>query len=188
MPSERLRAFIVFPSSRRSRPCRCSGCRACGRLESKGAQRPDRGNSRQNAWRRAPVFGRRGDASRGGRPAGARLGGDRDPQQEKRSRRRHLHRGPQHQLHQRLHLPLPVLRVLPALLEGPRRLRSHVRPDRRKDPRDDRPRRNGRAAAGRRARRAALLLLRGDVPVHSEELSVDPSARALGPKSTFSRR
>ncbi len=66
----------------------------------------------------------------------------------------HLQHRPQHQLHERLHGGLRLLRVLPQA-EGRRRLRARARRAAAKDPGDGRPGRRSDSDAGRPASRAS---------------------------------
>ena len=112
----------------RSRRPRCSTSPA-----PHGAPRP-----RLGRWRRGRGPGRRGARPGGGRggdrdalqrprPRGAHGGrGGRRPAPPGRRRRRDLRAQPQHQLHERLHVQVPLLRLLqgPALAQPARRART----------------------------------------------------------------
>ena len=81
----------------------------------------------------------------------------------------HLQHRPQHQLHQRLHGGLRLLRVLP---QGRRHRSLRARPRRpaREDPRDRRPRRRPDPDAGRAASPPQARVVRGAAPRHQGAL------------------
>ena len=137
--------------------------------------------------RRAPL-GRRVTAMlERGRADRARRRRRPPPPRAQPRRRRHLHRRPQHQLHQRLRHRLPLLRVLPQ----PRRHDEGYVLSRedagREDPRDRRRRRRADPLAGRAQPRAAAQLVRGSLPPHEGDLS-DQAARALARGDPLPRR
>ncbi len=92
--------------------------------------------------------------------------------------RGHVHRRPEHQLHERLRHGLRLLRLLPPPGRHARGLRPAQARDLQEDRGDARARRHGPADAGRPPPRPRHRLVRGPVPVHQGALP-DPPARAL---------
>ena len=149
--------------SARARPCRDAAALDRRPARVRGGRRP------------AQLRGR--DAPRA-RRAAARPGpgSRRAAQGAAPGRSRHVHRRPQHQLHQRVHDLVPLLRVLPA--GRPRRgLRAHARAAHREDQRDGRGRRHPDPAAGRAQSGAAPRVVRGSVPLDEGDVP-DQAARA----------
>ena len=140
-----------------------------------------RAGARAQRARRRSRRGRRRGAAVGARPRGraARRGGRRAPRRALR-RPRHLRRLPEHQLHERLLLPLRVLRVL----EGPAR-RQPARP------RLPARRRRGRAPLPSRpgTRGATEVCLQGGIhpgftrPWYLELLRADQGGAAATPRA-----
>ena len=99
-------------------------------------------------------------------------------QPQGRPRRGHVHRRPEHQLHQRLRHRLRLLRLLPAPRRPARGLRPAEAGDLQEDRGDAGDRRHRRADAGRPPPRPRHRLVRGPVPLDQGALP-DPPARAL---------
>ena len=136
----------------------------------------DRGRRpRARARRRAHQRRRRRHAPAVARPRGGRARGERDPQPQDRPESRHVHRRPEHQLHERLRHRLRLLRVLPQPRRHARGLPAAEACDLQEDRGDARDRRYRCAHAGRPSPRSRDRVLRGPVQLDQEPLH-DPPA------------
>src|SRR5439155_688265 len=101
-------------------------------------------------------------------------------------KRRHLHRRPEHQLHQRVRRGLQVLRVLPAA-QAPRGVRALVRGDRPEDRRGEGPGRRPDPDAGRPQPLHPVPVVPRPVALH-QAAPPDPHPRLLAVRDRLLRR
>ena len=119
-------------------------------------------------------------------PRARRRGRPRAPR-EASARRRHVHRRPQHQLHERLRRRLRLLRVLPAA-EARRRVDALVRADRRQDRRGQGARRRADPHAGRAQSVHPVRVVSRPAALHQEATTRSTSTASARAKWTSSPR
>ena len=110
----------------------------------------------------------------------------RGPQAEAPARRRHVHRRPQRQLHERLHDELPLLRLLPPRRVTPRATSSRARCSRRSSRRSSTPG-GPDPAPGRAQPRPSHRVVRGPLPLDQARVPASASTRSRPRKSSSSR-